>query len=332
MLTLWRGGGSEANDGIWVSRSELSELPQTGDAWDRLAANATADWGTPDLSDNESSHDVATLGGAIYAAATGDATVTSKVESALVAVQSSALNRVLELARGLQSYVIAADLIEYNDSAFRAQVASWVDADIPGHSGSNSLRGTAERSANNWGNHARASLAASALYLGDSSMLDVVIQGQQEYIGVYTGISPQLQYQDTAWHFNSDDKAGVNRSDAGILSGVIPEDYRRSSLPDPTTVTQLSDYSTLDTLYPWEAMQGFVVASVLLDRAGHIYVDTGTALSRAINLLYDAGHPAAGDDRWIVYLANKVLGLGLAEPTSMQDGKGMGWTDFTHAS
>jgi len=147
-LNLYGGGvGGGPSSSLWVTAQEIAALPSSGAAFDRLEAAALGAWGSPDLGGLESQHDVLTLGGALYAQATGDATARAKVVTALEDVVASVapLVTVLELARGLQSYVIAASIINYQDSAFRTQVATWVDQNLSGHSTANSLRETALR-------------------------------------------------------------------------------------------------------------------------------------------------------------------------------------------
>lgn len=323
--------GSWTSRGAWVTLSLLRQIPQSGAAWTRLEAAALGDWGTADLSALDNDHDVLTLAGALYAAVTDDVTVRTKVVNALHEAVASPLATVLELARGMQSYVLAADIIAHRGAYFYDRVAAWVDLPLNGHSTANSLRETAQRSANNWGGHSRASLAAAALYLEDATMLADVVQAHEEFIGTYAGGSPQMIFTDTAWHYDALDKAGVNRLDAGVLSGVLPEEWRRDTLFDPTTVTTLADLNAVDSIYLWEGIQGFIVTAVLLHRYGAADITDGdNAVERALDVLVNTAHPALGDDRWIPFLANEyIAGATYDESAGIQEGKGMGWTDFT---
>lgn len=323
-------GYTPAFQNIWISTADLQALPQDDAAFTRLQTAALGSWGTPDLSGLDSQHDVLTLAGALYAEATNNETVRANVRAALQATIVSPLATVLELARGLQAYCIAASIINYHDAGFKAQVRTWVDQTLNGHSGANSLRETALYSANNWGGHARASLAAAGLYLTDLDMVADAVKGHQEFIGTYVGATPEMVFTDTAWHFDAGNKAGVNRANAGVLSGVIPEDWRRDLNFDPTTVTTLADMNSVSATYLWEAMQGFAVAAVLLHRAGQVDISAGdNALLRAADVLYNTQHPAEGDDRWLPFLLNQYLGTVYNTTAGIQDGKGMGWTDFT---
>tara|TARA_A100001201_G_scaffold143757_1_gene147258 strand:+ start:7538 stop:13726 length:6189 start_codon:yes stop_codon:yes gene_type:complete len=333
-VTVFSEGASDS--GIWIDRDALAALPQSGAAWTRLAADANSTWGTADLTDQDQTHDVLVLSGALYAAVSGDAPMLAKTQAALDSLVGATLGDALEVSRAMQAYVIAADLINYRPSLLQDEFRSWIDANINGHSTANSIRETAQRSANNWGGMARAALSATGLYLSDQSMIDDAVQGHLEFIGEYTGTNPQMIFTDSpdqgyAWHYDPADQAGVNRADAGFLSGVIPEDWRRDTTISDATIagfTQLSDLDAVDTIYLWEAMQGFVVAAVLLHRARLIDINTATAVERAVTVLYDTSHDAVGDDTWIPPLLNQWLGLSLTE-TAVSEGKGMGYTDLT---
>jgi len=101
-------------DGIWISEAEIMGLPMSGPAWDKLAADATGPWGTPNLSDTNSDHDVLTLAGALYAVRTGDLGTRARVEAAIIAAMGTDENgSLLALSRNLLAYVLAADIIGY---------------------------------------------------------------------------------------------------------------------------------------------------------------------------------------------------------------------------
>ena len=88
----------------------------------------------------------------------------------------------------------------------------------------------------------------------------------------------------------------------------------------------------LNTVYAWEGMQGFVVASAILHRAGIVSFNSGnSAVARAMDVLYKTDQPPEGDDRWIPQLVNYYAGTSFPLPSSTQAGKGMGYTNWTHA-
>lgn len=315
--------------GIWLSAAQMEKLPASGKAFDEVKAAAMSSWGTANLSDNNSSHDVKTLAGAIYAAKTKDAAMRNKVIEGLKSAMSSKLARALELSRGLQTYIIAADLIGYGDAAFKAFVKDVVYKDIQGHSGGKGLFGTAVKSPSNWGGHARASLAAAGVYLKDQAMIDAVVKAHKEFIGE-TVSGPQSVYTSTGWHFDPNKKAGINRANAGIFSGVLPEDWRRDGSLDPKSVKSIEDMKKLSTGYAWEGMQGAVVTAVILHRAGLISISAGeNAIARAMDRLYSIGNLPSSDDTWVPFVMNYYTGKNYSGGGSTV-GKGMGYTNYTH--
>lgn len=322
----------EKTAGLWISPEEIAALPTSGGGWSGVQSAANGSWGTANLGDNNSDHDVKTLAGALVAAKTGDQAMRAKVIDGLHSAMGSGTSRALELSRGLQAYIIAADIIGYRDPAFMSWVREMLNKNVSGHSGGTGVLGTAEKSANNWGGHARASGIAGALYLEDAAMIESMKNAHLGFIGV--SAPHKLSFTGTDWHAGSPE-AGVNVKGAtknGVnISGVLPEDWRRAAgfkWPPSTSG------------YMWEGMQGFVVSAVLLHRAGLVPFNAGdNAVVRAMDILYGTGeaaqnspkysNPASGDDTWIPWVVNHYAGTNY--PTSgASSGKNMGWTDWTH--
>jgi len=336
--------------GIWISKEEIMSIPASGAAWDRLKNAANSSWGSAKLGDNNSDHDVKTLAGALVATRLNDSNMRSKTIQGLQSAMNSSLSRSLELSRGLQTYIIAADIIGYQDSAFKSWVREMLNANVSAHMGGSSLcnssgtsyscsgvggvRCTAQRSANNWGGHARASVAAAAVYLGDSSLLQEVTNAYKAFIGL--SVPNHLYCESTNWHADSSNKFGINRKGSTIsgknVSGVLPEDWRRSTN---------FQWPPVDSGYMWEGLQGTVVTGVILHRAGTVpFNSSENAIVRAFNMLYGYGeaannspvyvNKAAGDDTWQPWVVNYYAGTNF--PTgAATSGKNMGWTDWTHA-
>src|SRR3989338_7061213 len=212
-IAVERQESGAAASGIWISQAEIVSLPTSGAAWDgvRNAANR------------------------------------NKTIAGLQAAMGSSLSRALELSRGLQTYIIAADIIGYRTPEFEAWVREMITINIQGHSGTGVL-GTAENSPNNWGGHARASLAAAAIYLNDATFTTKVVNAYKAFIGL--SAPNTMVYQSTNWHADPNNKAGVNRKGTTIqgknVSGVLPEDRRRGS-----------EFQWLPTVsgYMWEATE-----------------------------------------------------------------------------
>jgi hypothetical protein len=279
-------------------------------------------------------HDVDTLAGALVAVRMNDSAMQAKVITGLKAAMGSTFSRALELSRGFQTYIIAADIIGYHDAAFEAWVRKTLTADVQGHSGGVGVLGTAMNSSNNWGGHARASVAAAAVYLNDATLKQQVVTAHKAFIGI--GTSSTMVYSSTNWHADSKNPAGENRKGAVIqgknVSGALPEDWRRSAeYTWPPAVTG----------YMWEGMQGYVVTAVILSRAGLVPFNAGdNAVVRAMDILYGKGeaasnspvfnNPAIGDDTWIPWVVNYYGGTNYpTQPAA--PGKNMAWTDWTFA-
>jgi len=319
---------------IWISPEEIAALPTSGAAWSSVLSAANSSWGSADLSDNNSKHDVLTLAGALVAVRNADNAMRDKTIAGLVSAMASKFARALELSRGLQTYIIAADIIGYRDAAFLTWVEKATTANVQGHSGGDGVIGTAEQSANNWGGHARASLAAAAVYTGRADWIAMIIIAHRAFIGAYAP-GNKMKYTSTDWHAGTP-QAGINRPDAKrgafTLSGVLAEDWRRAAsykwLPSPSG-------------YMWEGMQGLVVCAVILHRAGWVaFNESDNAIVRAMDILYGTGaaagnspafkNPAASDDTWITWLVNAYAGTSYPT-TAATSGKNMGYTDWTHA-
>jgi len=321
--------------GIWISQEELNRLPTSGAAWDKVNAAANSSWGSACLYDNNCNHDVNTLAGALVAARTGNASMRAKTIAGITAAMNETqFSRVLEMSRGFQTYIIAADIIGYRTPEFEQWIRNMVVKPLAGHSGGGNLLETAEFSANNWGGHSRASLAAAGVYLNDANMISKVVTAQRAFIGI-SAPGNQMVYTSTNWHADPGNKAGENRKGAtrnGIsISGVLPEDWRRTA--EYQWPPQISGYM-------WEGMQGYIVATVILQRAGLLSLAEGdNALMRAMDILYHKGeaainptwvNAASGDDTWIPWVANYYLNENRYPTQSASPGKNMGWTDWTH--
>lgn len=326
------------SSGIWISKGEVAALAMTGAAWDNVKKAANGSWGTPDLSNNDSDHDVFVLAGALVAVRTGDAAMMTKVVNALDAVRSSPFARVLELSRNIQSYVFAADLIELDKvdvakgAAFRTFLATLPTKKLDGHSGGVDLKSTAKLSPNNWGNHARAATAAIALYLGDTTTRDEVAAWHKGWIGDRAAYAGFNNWDAALWHCDPTKPVGINpkgcKREGHDFDGLLPEDQRRAGA---------YSWPAAKESYTWEALQGAVVTAAILARAGLVApTASDSAILRAVqwhyrnNFVGGGTYPAEGDDTWIPWVINKMYGTTIpALPSS--SGKNMGFTDWTHS-
>lgn len=318
-----------SGSGIWLSASEIAALPMSGSGWTAVKAAADGSWGSPNLSDLNSNHDVLTLAGALVYVRTGQATYRSKVADAIMsAIGTESSSRALEISRNIQSYVIAADLIDFKafDPTRESKFRSWLSNVRFVQFDGMSIIQSHERRPNNWGTHAGAARVIIDRYLGDTADLARAAQVWKGWMGdraSYAGFS----YGDLSWQCNSAAPVGVNPKGcvkSGLsIDGVLPDDQRRAG--GFTT-------SPPNENYVWEAMQGATVAAWVLNRAGYpAFTWQDQALKRAVTWEYQInGFPPTGDDTWVPYVINKAYGTSFAT-TSAKPGKNMGWTDWTHA-
>ena len=292
-----------------------------------MHAAATGSWGTPTVADQNSDDDTDTLAGALVAVRTNDAALKTKVRKHLMdLVARHPYDRVLALSRELPSYVIAADVVGL-DASQRASFEGFLREarthKMDGHSGGTDLVSTAHLSPNNWGTMARGALAAVDAYLGDKASLAKIADTQEAWLG---GAAPNtLKYSSTNWHAGSP-RAGINTRGATIsgknVDGVIAEDQRRTgefAWPAPKGS------------YPHEALQGAVVASVILDRAGVLDFNAGDrALERAERwLITTNANPPANDDGNTPWLLASYGGGTFARTAAPSPGKNIAWAAWT---
>lgn len=312
--------------GIWLSPSEITKLPTSGAGWNNVLSAANSSWGSANLGDNNSSHDVKTLAGALVAVRNNDTAMRNKTIQGLQSAMNSGTSRTLELARGLQTYVVAADIIGYRTPQFEAWVNEMLtDTSISGRRGGG-LYNNALVDPTNWGGHERAASFAAARYLGDTAKMNELAKAYREFVG--ENVSPKrMSYDNTNWHADPNNKAGVNRKGSSIqghdVSGSLPEDWRRAGeFKWPPAITG----------YMWEGMQGYVVTAVMMARANLVPLTAGdNAVVRSMDILYRIGNTPSSDDGWIPWLVNYYWGTNYPTSTSVGPGKGMGYTEWTHA-
>ena len=306
----------------------------SGPAWDNVKSAADGNWGTPLLSDGGSQHDVNTLAGALVYVRTGDPAYKTKVEQALRAIvgteddprgASSGQTPVLAVGRNLVSYVIAADLIGFQDVSWTSWLSQLRTKSIsPSHG--NSLVGCHEMRPNNFGTHCGNSRIAVDLYLRDTVDLDKAVKVFKGWLGDRSSYS-NFSYGDLSWQCNSSQPVGINPKgctrNGHSIDGVLPDDQRRAggySWPPPKEN------------YVYGALEGATVTTAMLTRAGYDAVNwQNQAILRAFQWLHtEANYPAAGDDQWQPHLVNYLYGTSFPAPVPAQPGKNMGWTDWTH--
>jgi hypothetical protein len=313
--------------GVWTSADEVAGLPMSGEPWRRLKRDADAQWGTPNIADQDDKVDVYTMAKALVFARTGEESYRSEVISlCMQAIGSESGGRALALGRNLAAYVIAADLVKLpaaEDEQFRTWLRSMLTKRM---SDGRTLVSTHEDRPNNWGTHAGGSRVVVAAYLGDTAELERCAKVFKGWVGDRSSYN-DFVYGDLFWQSNPDAPVGINPVGARILDrnvdGVLPDDQRRSGdfyWPPPQEE------------YVYEALQGALLQATVLARAGYdVWNWESKALLRAYVWLHNqANFPAAGDDNWQPFVVNKVYGTSFPAPEASNPGKNVGWTCWTH--
>lgn len=307
--------------GIWLSSEEIKRLPMSGAAWDAVKAAADKAITSPNLNDQDSPNNVITLAKALVAVRTGEAKYRDEVIS-LIGKLPEPGDRTLALGRELAAYVVAADLVGIPKSQLESKLRTIITKKL---SDGRNLIQTHEQRPNNWGTYAGASRAAVATYLGDRAELDRCAQVFKGYLGdlsAYRG----FKFGDLAWQADKANPVGINKAGATIqghsVDGALPEEMRRGggfTWPPP--------YQN----YVGGGLGGAVIQAGILHRAGYPAFEwVDRAILRAVKFWHDNGHKFTGDDAWLVAVTNKVYGR--KDPVeTVAPGKGMGWTQWTHA-
>lgn len=309
-------------NGIWLSEEEIRALPQAGAAWAATLAAANKTISTSELNNQDSDNNVITLAKGLVFARTGEAKYRDEVLTVLQhLINTGAGGRTLALGRELAAYVVAADLVGLEQpmrAAFESKLRELRTKKL-GSGNAESLIVTHEKRPNNWGTMCGASRAAVAAYLGDRTDLDRTAQVFKGWLGDRTSYA-NFQFGDLSWQPDPKNPVAVGLPGATghgqSLDGALPEELRRAN-----------GYNN----YVWGALSGAVAQAWFLHRAGYPAFEwVSKAVLRAVKWPHDLGKTATGDDAWLIPVINKVYGTNFPV-TGNEPGKGMGWTQWTHA-
>ncbi len=322
------------SSGIWISHAEIEAKPMSGAAWNALKSDADKTCSNPDLANQDDPTNVCILAKALVFARTKNESYRSDVIKALdfISYSGTYSGRALALARELGAYVIAADLIKLKDvdstldGKFRLKLKELLTTKTDG--GPANLIECHEKRPNNWGTHCGATRATIDVYLGDKVDLDKAKKVFVGYLGDRTSYAG-FSYGDLSWQCDASKPVGINPKgcmrDGHSIDGVIPDDQRRSEggfqWPPPKEN------------YVWEALQGVVTQAVIFTRAGYNVIEVqDRALLRSVQWLHEqANFPAQSDDGWIPHVINSLYGTSFPAASTTGQGKGMGYTSYTHS-
>jgi len=319
--------GVQAQYGIWTSALELQRIPMRGAAWTAVLNGAQEDCSNPDVGNQDDDTNVYVLAAAIVYARTGEKVFRDKVIHACEQVEAKGNpgGYALAWARETGAYALAADLVGYRTSGFETWLRNMTETyeDLENRT----LREIFETRPNNWGSHAFGSLCAIYRYLGDTTSLKEI---RDYWMQGFEGPNPGFRYgDDLSWHAYPYDLRVINPKHATrnglVLDGIIPDDMRRGGpLQDPP----------VHTGYPWDFLQGEIMAARILERAGMPIWEAGDrAIYRAAYRLQVAleqkygGWAATGDDQWMLPFLDRAYQThwSRAQTRLWYHGKNTGW-------
>lgn len=326
---------SVSGTGIWISRSEIQNLPASGPAWDNVKAAADTSAGIPDLTNQDDTTGVITMAKALVYTRVGGSQYLNSVQSSLQSIVNSGTynGRALALGRELAAYVISADIIDLQhsnpglDAQFRQKIHELLNTATSG--GPANLIQCHEQRPNNWGAMCGASRIAVDLYLGDKTDLDRAAQVAHGWFGDRTSYAGfQFGAGSDVWMCDPANPRPVNplgcTKDGHDLSGAPVDDVRRGGgymwPPTPTD-------------YAWGGFSGAVAQAEMLYRAGfHSYDWENQAVRRGMQFLATAMPSSqSGPTDWLPFVVNFRYRTNFQSSSPVNLGRLVGWTDWTHA-
>lgn len=335
---------------LWISQSEIMNLPTTGEAWDRMNTAAYGVWETPDLKDQNNKFGIKVLAGALVYARTGDESLRAKTRDGIIASKQTldqqseyeASFTALSITRQVGTLPIAADIIDLKNFDTQAdnELRTWLTTirtqDVGTHTRWKNLTHICEDSTANWGAFACPSRIAASLYLGDTADVDRAaniiraLMGEREYYP--EGISETGYFPDNApyrdsWACDPELWTGINppcvKQDVNI-DGVLVMDAVRGG--------ECCILQGNGIMYSWEALQGIFVSTELLMRTGwygNPYEWSNQALKRSMDLMQRQGWGISSVAHYVPWMANKRFGTSYPVAPS-STGRIMSWGDWMY--
>lgn len=347
MLIAFSFIGHNANaQSIWLTMEEIMQLPTEGQEWRSVYDAASANWGSANVSDQNSKHDVYTLAGALVYARTGE--FYEKTKNALLsAIGTEEGSRWLAIGRNLTVYTIAADLMnlrsdgnpDSDGTRIQNWFASFLTRTLRENNSSKQEKLTPFKSGSNASAQEGAVYVAIAAYLNAQDKLEYAWNRFRLYSGDKTN-NPETEIDirkgfEKGWsHADKyEDACAVNPKGTtknGIrIDGVIINDQRRGG-----------DFHWPPgyTSYPWVGLEGYVPAAVILHRMGYpAFEIADKAVYRAVDWLWYL-RQQTGNESWfdgkradeIIYLVNEAYGQTWNHHSPVGAGRTIGFTDWSH--
>ncbi len=318
--------------GILLAPAELAALPTSGPAWDALLKRADTPSGDAQKLATRGDFNKDVLANALVGARLNDtarkAFVRDSIRTVITAPRN--VNDVLGTLRHLQTYVVAADLIQLSsfDPTFDAQFRTYLYAEIrfnySGGGGGGSVISIHKKKANNFGTHAGATRVVADVYLGDTVDL---ADATKVWEGWATG-DPALQdptrkWVGTNWQADPTRQSGINVAgwtrDGHDFGGILPEDQTRCG-------EYTGAWPPCATNYVHGATDGMTLAFWVLARRGYPSWQWGAqAALRQYQWKLSVRQPAYSGYRWQIPVLNKVYSTTFGDADPAANSTNMGY-------
>lgn len=339
--------------GIWVSRAELLRQPTSGNEWKAVYSAASGSWGSANVADQDSNHDVYTMAGAIVCARTGE--FCDKTRAGLVsAIGTEGNTRWLSVGRNMLGYTIAADIMnlradgDSNSEGSRVQkwLSSFLHRELPDNNTGKPERLFAFESGSNASAQEASVYAAIAAYMNDKPRLEYVWNRYRLYSCDKTSPETSIDLKagtEAHWAHNDISPCAINPvGSTKVVPKDMPGEGQRVRL-DGSIVNDMrrgADFKWPPTFtpYPWVGLEGYVPTALILHRQGYPAFDIADkAVARSFEYLWFL-RQNTGKSEWFdgkradeaTHLINKYYGQSYPVQSGIGLGRTFGYTGFTH--
>jgi hypothetical protein len=306
-------------------------LPTKGPAWDnivkeavKVSSNMSLGSAVGDMTDQTTVYLYARSLKAAKTQNAGDRQVVVDVLNKFPSASLSAPQGSLGPSRNVACIALAADQVNH----ITPTLANWLKNVIRHDFGGKSIISTHNQRPNNWGTHAGASRMAVDRLIGDTADFGLAVKTFKGWLGdraQYAG----FKWGDLSWQADQNKPVGINpqgsTKQGHNIDGVLPDDQRRQGG---------FTWPPSNENYVYEALQGVVLQAELCYGAGldDVWLWQNEAIKRAMVWLHNVNQfPAEGDDTFIPHVINSRCATKFPAPTPAGEGKGWGFTDWTHS-
>ena len=339
----------QSGNGVWISQAEIMQRPTSGAAWDSIISAAGGNWGTADVSNQDSNHDQLVLAGAYACARSGqfcDKTVAGL--KAAIGTETGSGSRWLAVGRNMLGYTIAADVMRNSGhltgtdlTSVSNRLANFLTEKLPDNNSGVPETLTPFNSGSNASAQEAAVYTAIARYTGNTQKLSYVWNRYRLYSCDKSSPETVINIDNGfagGWSFaaNKADACAVNpkgstKNSHNIDGAVINDIVRGASFTWPPVPTQ----------YVWTGFRGYLDAAVLLQRAGFpaLSISDNAPLRDIQYICYLQNNTPGGwwnlsNPNPSAHLAHSVYGVTFPSGCGIKYPVGadmiLGFTDWTH--